>query len=163
LFAYSFAISNRAAHTGAPSASVLPGESLGLMTTALGASLLAYSFTAGEAARAEAPSTSSAVVVAPTGEDPYIIPDSSKGAMPKTIVLYQYEVCPFCCKVKAFLDYYKIPYRVVEVNPLTKTELKWSEYKKVPVVLLDETDWTNTWSLQFQTGRWCKFFKRFQC
>lgn len=32
----------------------------------------------------------------------------------------------------------QIPYKVIEVNPLTKTELKWSSYKKVPVVQLDE-------------------------
>ena len=31
----------------------------------------------------------------------------------------------------------QIPYRCVEVNPLTKAELKWSEYKKVPVILID--------------------------
>lgn len=58
-------------------------------------------------------------------------------SFPESITLYQYEVCPFCCKVKAFLDYHKIPYRVVEVDPLGKSELKWSDYKKVPVVLLD--------------------------
>ncbi len=28
--------------------------------------------------------------------------------MPKEVTLYQYEVCPFCCKVKAFLDYNKV-------------------------------------------------------
>lgn len=31
----------------------------------------------------------------------------------------------------------QIPYRCVEVNPLTKSELKWSEYRKVPVVVID--------------------------
>ncbi len=31
----------------------------------------------------------------------------------------------------------QIPYRCVEVNPLTKAELKWSEYRKVPVVVVD--------------------------
>ncbi|CAD7704328.1 unnamed protein product, partial [Ostreobium quekettii] len=31
-----------------------------------------------------------------------------------------------------------IPYEVVEVNPLTKQELKWSSFKKVPVVKLGE-------------------------
>eukprot|EP00798_Chlamydomonas_sp_ICE-L_P013873 gene13873-19799_t len=41
-----------------------------------------------------------------------------------------YEVCPFCCKVKAVMDFYEIPYKVIEVNPLTKSELKWSTYKK---------------------------------
>lgn len=33
-------------------------------------------------------------------------------------------------QVRAFLDFHKIPYRVVEVNPLTKSEIGWSEYKK---------------------------------
>jgi glutathione S-transferase len=32
----------------------------------------------------------------------------------------------------------QLPYKVVEVNPLTKSELKWSTYKKVPVMKLDE-------------------------
>ena len=31
----------------------------------------------------------------------------------------------------------QLPYKVVEVNPLTKGELKWSTYKKVPVMKLD--------------------------
>ncbi|KAJ8908093.1 hypothetical protein NDN08_008188 [Rhodosorus marinus] len=53
------------------------------------------------------------------------------------IVLYQYQPCPFCNKVRAFLDYHKIPYRAVEVDPLRKAELKWSDYKKVPVVVVN--------------------------
>lgn len=57
--------------------------------------------------------------------------------VPKEVVLYQYEACPFCNKVKAFLDYYDIPYKVVEVNPLSKKEIKWSDYKKVPILMVD--------------------------
>ncbi|XP_057459993.1 uncharacterized protein LOC130750411 [Actinidia eriantha] len=57
--------------------------------------------------------------------------------IPKEVVLYQYEACPFCNKVKAFLDYYDIPYKVVEVNPISKKEIKWSDYKKVPIVMVD--------------------------
>lgn len=55
------------------------------------------------------------------------------------IVLYQYEVCPFCNKVRAYLDYQNIPYRVVEVDPLRKTELKrFSEdYRKVPIAIVN--------------------------
>ncbi|KAI3460417.1 hypothetical protein Pfo_017080 [Paulownia fortunei] len=56
---------------------------------------------------------------------------------PKEVVLYQYEACPFCNKVKAFLDYYDIPYKVVEVNPINKKEIKWSDYKKVPILMVD--------------------------
>ncbi|XP_065850637.1 uncharacterized protein [Euphorbia lathyris] len=57
--------------------------------------------------------------------------------LPKDVVLYQYEACPFCNKVKAVLDYYDIPYKVVEVNPISKKEIKWSEYKKVPILTVD--------------------------
>ncbi|KAK9748551.1 hypothetical protein RND81_02G066100 [Saponaria officinalis] len=53
------------------------------------------------------------------------------------VVLYQYEACPFCNKVKAFLDYFNIPYKVVEVHPFSKKEIKWSEYKKVPILTVE--------------------------
>ncbi|GER57004.1 glutathione S-transferase family protein [Striga asiatica] len=56
---------------------------------------------------------------------------------PDEVVLYQYEACPFCNKVKAFLDYYDIAYKVVEVNPISKNEIKWSDYKKVPILMVD--------------------------
>lgn len=66
---------------------------------------------------------------APTG--PYT------GKTPE-ITLYQYEVCPFCNKVRAYLDYHNIPYSVVEVDPLRKKELSFSDsYKKVPIALID--------------------------
>lgn len=55
------------------------------------------------------------------------------------MTLYQYDVCPFCNKVKAYLDYRGIPYDIVEVNPLTKSEIKFSkEYRKVPIVMVDD-------------------------
>ncbi|XP_047325914.1 prostaglandin E synthase 2-like [Impatiens glandulifera] len=61
----------------------------------------------------------------------------SENFAPKDVVLYQYEACPFCNKVKAFLDYHGIAYKIVEVNPMSKKEIKWSDYKKVPVLLVD--------------------------
>lgn len=72
----------------------------------------------------------------PTKIDDYVRPTDLKG-IPKSLVLYQYEVCPFCCKVKAALDFYKVPYQVIEVNPLTSAELKWAGLKKVPVIKMD--------------------------
>ncbi|KAL8459167.1 hypothetical protein ACS0TY_036584 [Phlomoides rotata] len=56
---------------------------------------------------------------------------------PENVVLYQYEACPFCNKVKAFLDYNDIQYKIVEVNPISKKEIKWSDYKKVPILMVD--------------------------
>ena len=50
--------------------------------------------------------------------------------------LYQYAVCPFCCKVKAILSYKKIPYQTIEVHPLNKKEISFSkEYRKVPIFI----------------------------
>lgn len=55
-----------------------------------------------------------------------------------SIQLFQYEICPFCCKVKTLLDLHRVPYETTEVNPLTKGEIKpWSGgYRKVPIALL---------------------------
>lgn len=50
-------------------------------------------------------------------------------------MVYQYKICPFCNKLKAVMDYLGIPYKVTEVNPLTKKEIKFSQdYRKVPIV-----------------------------
>lgn len=49
--------------------------------------------------------------------------------------LFQYQTCPFCCKVRAFLDYYGISYDIVEVDPVLRQAIKWSSYRKVPIVV----------------------------
>jgi microsomal prostaglandin-E synthase 2 len=50
--------------------------------------------------------------------------------------LYQYKICPFSNIAKAVMTYQQIPFRSIEVNPLTKAELKFSkDYKKVPIVV----------------------------
>ncbi|MCA9623438.1 MAG: glutathione S-transferase family protein [Myxococcales bacterium] len=54
-----------------------------------------------------------------------------------TLTLYQFELCPFCHKVKAGLDVKGVAYTKVEVNPRTKRELPplpADAPKKVPVV-----------------------------
>lgn len=61
----------------------------------------------------------------------------SFAALP-SLTLYQYRTCPFCCKTRAYLDYKKIPYKVVEVNPLFRKEIKFSEYKKVPFIVTED-------------------------
>ncbi|KAM9857909.1 prostaglandin E synthase 2 [Aulostomus maculatus] len=54
------------------------------------------------------------------------------------LVLYQYKTCPFCSKVRAFLDYSGLPYQVVEVNPVMRQEIKWSTYRKVPILMVND-------------------------
>lgn len=56
------------------------------------------------------------------------------------LILFQYPTCPFCCKVRAFLDYIKVPYDIVEVDPMLKQQISWSEYKKVPILLVKTND-----------------------
>ena len=58
-----------------------------------------------------------------------------ESALLPSIKLYQYQTCPFCCKTRAFLDYYGINYEIVEVNPLFRREIKFSKYRKVPFIV----------------------------
>jgi microsomal prostaglandin-E synthase 2 len=67
---------------------------------------------------------------------------------PPSVTLYQYKICPFCNINKALLNYINVPYEKIEVNPLTKSELKSLQskskasndnrnYKKVPIAIID--------------------------
>ena len=62
---------------------------------------------------------------------------TSANAAP-SVVLYQYAICPFCNIAKAVMSYTSVDYKAVEVNPLTKAEIKFSkEYRKVPIATVD--------------------------
>lgn len=60
-------------------------------------------------------------------------------------MLFQYEVCPYCCSVKAYLDAHGVAYATTEVNPLNKAEIKASaeiddalkEKPKIPTAVVD--------------------------
>nr|XP_054770281.1 prostaglandin E synthase 2-like [Lytechinus pictus] len=60
---------------------------------------------------------------------------SAEDSAKMNLTLYQYQVCPFCCKVRAYLDYFGVPYTIVEVNPVFRKEIKFSEYRKVPILV----------------------------
>ena len=53
------------------------------------------------------------------------------------LTLYQYQTCPFCCKVRAYLDFMGLSYDVIEVNSVWRTQLKWTKYKKVPAIVVE--------------------------
>jgi len=63
-------------------------------------------------------------------------------ALPQPVTLYQFELCPFCHKVKAGMEVKGLDYVSVEVNPYTKRELPKlpaDSPKKVPVIEYDGT------------------------
>jgi len=61
-----------------------------------------------------------------------------RGFAAPSVQLYQYEICPFCCKLKAFLDWQKVSYTTTEVNPISKAEIKFSkDYRKVPIAMVN--------------------------
>ena len=61
------------------------------------------------------------------------------------VVLYQYQTCPFCNKVRAYLDMQQVPFTVVEVNPLFKGEMAWSkDYRNVPIAVVNGTQVNNS-------------------
>lgn len=56
------------------------------------------------------------------------------------LTLFQYQTCPFCCKARAFLDYFGLNYDVIEVNSVLRKQVKWSTYKKVPILVAELPD-----------------------
>ena len=65
--------------------------------------------------------------------------------------LYKYKICPFSNIAKTLLEYKKIPFESVEVNPLTKAELGFSEnYRKVPIVTVLDSAATTPAAKAFQ-------------
>ncbi|XP_059149092.1 prostaglandin E synthase 2-like [Physella acuta] len=79
-------------------------------------------------------------VYAKDGERPTFTPSRkvqvATDASGLKLMLFQYQTCPFCCKVRAVLDYHGFSYDVIEVNSVTKKQLKWTEYKKVPILIV---------------------------
>ena len=52
-------------------------------------------------------------------------------------MLYEFAASPYCCCVRALLNLSKMPYTIVPVNMGSKSELKFSKYKKVPVMTVN--------------------------
>jgi len=65
---------------------------------------------------------------------------SPTSSPPVKITLFQYKICPYCNRVKSLLDFLDIEYTSVEVSPLTKSQLKSTSHKKVPVIKITDDD-----------------------
>ena len=64
------------------------------------------------------------------GVQPSKVPEQVIDGKP---TIYTYATCPFSLKVKSLLKSRGIEFSNVEVDPMKKTELQWSDWKKVPV------------------------------
>ncbi|GAV56715.1 Ribosomal_S12 domain-containing protein [Cephalotus follicularis] len=64
-------------------------------------------------------------------------PPKADNLASKKVVIYEYNNRSFFNKVKAFLDNNKISYNVVELNPINKGAIDWSNCKKVSIVTVD--------------------------
>jgi microsomal prostaglandin-E synthase 2 len=69
-------------------------------------------------------------VEATSGVQDTLVPERLVGGLP---TMYCFETCPFCFKVKALLGARGIAYSKVEVDPTFKNQLKWSDWRKVPI------------------------------
>ena len=52
-------------------------------------------------------------------------------------MLYEFVASPYCCTVRALLNLSRIPYTIVPVDMGSKAELKFSKYKKVPIITVN--------------------------
>ena len=68
--------------------------------------------------------------------------------MDKTVILYQFQLCPFCHKVRAALELKGVPYQKIEVSPGNKKELPElpeGAPRKVPILQVnDRIIWDST-------------------
>ena len=62
----------------------------------------------------------------------------------KTITLYGFATSPFVMKVKAYLEYKRIPYGFCPVRPRTAEQIAFTGQKKVPVLKVDDEWRTNS-------------------
>src|SRR5947207_11915578 len=93
----------------------------------------------------------------PRGKEPCVRGAEAYPAAPMLntdVTLYQFELCPYCHKVRAGLELKGIPYRKVEVNPMNKRELPKAlpadAPKKVPVLAAGgKLIWDSTEILKF--------------
>lgn len=71
----------------------------------------------------------------------------------KNVTLYEFELCPYCHKVRAGLELKGIPFRRVQVNPTSKKELPAlpeGAPRKVPVLEVDgKLIWDSTDILKY--------------
>ena len=71
-----------------------------------------------------------AIMAESEDQGPVLFPEQVVNGLP---TIYSFQSCPFCFKIRALLASRGIRYADVEVEPMKKAELAWSEWSAVPV------------------------------
>jgi len=74
--------------------------------------------------------------------------DSAYKKFPLKITLYQFDRCPYCEQVRAYLDFFGFNYEVVDVDPKSKREVKaFTKQVALPICLLEDDANDKKWYL----------------
>lgn len=72
---------------------------------------------------------------------------------PLSLHLYQFENCPYCSQIRAYLDYFGFSYTITEVDSYTKEELtKFTKARKLPILVLEDVISRKKWHLANATA-----------
>ncbi|CAF0773566.1 unnamed protein product [Didymodactylos carnosus] len=58
----------------------------------------------------------------------------SRKTFPYKLTVYESIQCPYCSKLRAYLNYNRLPYNIIKVRT---EDIQWSLYKQVPIVILE--------------------------
>lgn len=79
--------------------------------------------------------------------------DSAYSEFPLSIHLYQYECCPYCSQIRAYLDYFGFNYHLTEVDSYSKEELeKFTKARALPILVLEDKLNKKKWHLANATA-----------
>lgn len=56
------------------------------------------------------------------------------------VQLFQYSYCPFCVKVRSYLNINQIPFSLTEVDRASKAEIQFTSYKMVPITIINRKE-----------------------
>lgn len=78
--------------------------------------------------------------------------NSSKSDFPLSIHVYQYESCPYCSQIRAYLDYFGFSYKLTEVDSYSKNEItKFKGARSLPIVVIKDKITKKKWHLTNST------------
>lgn len=74
--------------------------------------------------------------------------DSPYRDFPLKIHVYQYESCPYCAQIRAYLDYFGFSYTLTEVDAYEKAELSaFTKARMLPIVSIEDRVSKQRWNL----------------